>query len=182
MNWSDQVARGAFAFWSLAWFLQLVSIALQEMSVRVIDFIWFDALSSLGILLGSMLLRGRITKISALFLFAPIVAALPGKVAYYWPSAFVNYFILIYFAVVLLEFYRDKHRVPAYFIFSCYAIYAAIQLFFPVMQLFEGPPHDFIHTLGYSVGALAKGGGAVGLALVVFRGLLLAQWRTVSRQ
>lgn len=173
LNWSNPITKTTFAIWSLAWLFQLPGIICERITNESYEsyFIYFDALCALAILLGSLLLRGRLNKLSACLLVIPVIAALLStSVAsfHYWPSAFVDYFIWLYFAVAFLDYHREEYRVPAYFIFTSYALYAAIQLLFPIMRLLQGDPQNLIKVLGYTIGALAKGGGVVGLVLVGF--------------
>ncbi len=85
---------------------------------------------------------------------------------------FVNFVVLVYFALAILDKFRDYCWVPAYFTFGWYCLYAGAQLLYIVERYFEimkigGNPLEIVTVVGYSFGAIAKGGGAVGMLVVV---------------
>ncbi len=168
--------RISFALWSLAWLFQFWSIIFEHGQVGFY-FVYLDAVSSIFILWGSLYQAERLNMVTGITFVIPIMfAAHISSYSYFWPSAYINFFVYLHFAVSLLNENKENAFVPAYFIFTAYSLYAGIQLLFPMLKLIPKgealsngmEPHEVVRILGYTIGTLAKGCGLVGLVLIGF--------------
>lgn len=178
-NLQNHIVRWTFGAWTFAWLCQLLGVIFAEKSKGDL-FIVFESYSSMAIVFGSLYAKrsgDRYSQWTFIFALLPGIAGLVSAIfsLNYWPFSLVNCIVLICFVTVIGDIFRKSNPVPTYFLMACYGIYAGIQLLFPIMDVFPvgSLARQFISILGYTLGILAKGGGAFGLLLV----WLTKQWR-----
>jgi hypothetical protein len=168
--------RVAFIAWCIAWFIQLAGVfmrnSVESFASSGIQFhTFFNAMSTSILLLGALIIRRRRNGFFVL-LIIPLLGAVVDVQTRSVFLTFVNFAVLTYFSLVILDHFRAIDWVPAYFTYWCYSLYASAQLLYILERHFEyssGNPQALamVEVLGYSVGALAKGGGALGMLIVV---------------
>ena len=155
----------SFGIWSVAWVFQLWQIIAERCNLASL-LVYFDAASTTAILIGCMIIKERLNRWTASLIAIPIALSFLPNYFNLWLIAFANFFVLLWFAMTLFDFHRDRFVIPAYLMFASYAFYAAAQLLFPLMKILPAADHGLMRTMGYTLGAVSKGGGAFGLLLV----------------
>ncbi len=153
----------SFMIWGVAWVASFLGIVLEGVKHDPASIYW-DGLCGSLIMFGCFRFRKEHKKLRVVLILLPLACALiPEGSDSYWTSSFVNYFSYAFFAMVMLDHYRGtgtaKHAI---LIYNFFALYAALQLIYPVLLL-AASNGSHVRVLGYGIGALVKLGGTATL-------------------